>query len=263
MATTRPCRSWPGAGRSPAASGPMSATTGPSAAARRRRRSTSLRAIAGRNIPIAISPAQRYPAGRRLRRIQRALRSSRAPGDHVGLCWAHAGGSSSNWPISRPMPARKNAAAISPVALEAVKRIDALFDIERGINGLSADERLRVRLSTGAASRRSRSVAARPAIPPVALVLRRQADRLHAQALGSLRPLPRRWPICLTNNAPNAPCADLHSVASLALRRLRTRRRACRRHATLIMTAKLNDIDPLAWLADVLARIATSRKPAS
>jgi len=26
--------------------------------------------------------------------------------------------------------------------------------------------------------------------------------------------------------------------------------------ATLIQTAKLNDIDPLAWLADVLARIA-------
>jgi hypothetical protein len=26
--------------------------------------------------------------------------------------------------------------------------------------------------------------------------------------------------------------------------------------ATLIMTARLNDIDPLAWLADVLARIA-------
>ena len=26
--------------------------------------------------------------------------------------------------------------------------------------------------------------------------------------------------------------------------------------ATLITTAKLNDVDPLAWLADVLARIA-------
>jgi hypothetical protein len=39
----------------------------------------------------------------------------------------------------------KNAAAISPVALAAVKRIDALFDIERDINGLSAEERLRVR----------------------------------------------------------------------------------------------------------------------
>ena len=35
--------------------------------------------------------------------------------------------------------------ALSPIALEAVKRIDALFDIERGINGLSAEERLRVR----------------------------------------------------------------------------------------------------------------------
>jgi len=31
------------------------------------------------------------------------------------------------------------------VALEAVKRIDALFDIERDINGLSAAERLAVR----------------------------------------------------------------------------------------------------------------------
>ncbi len=56
------------------------------------------------------------------------------------------GGSSSSWRIS-PTNARrdKNAAAISPIALEAVKRIDALFDIERGINGLSAEERLRVR----------------------------------------------------------------------------------------------------------------------
>ena len=34
---------------------------------------------------------------------------------------------------------------ISPIALEVVKRIDLLFDIERDINGLSADERLRVR----------------------------------------------------------------------------------------------------------------------
>jgi hypothetical protein len=29
---------------------------------------------------------------------------------------------------------RKGTAAISPVALEAIKRIDALFDIERDIN---------------------------------------------------------------------------------------------------------------------------------
>ena len=42
----------------------------------------------------------------------------------------------------------------------------------------------------------------------------------------------------------------------MALRRFRTRRRPRRRQTTLIMTAKLGDIDPLAWLADVLARIA-------
>jgi transposase len=39
----------------------------------------------------------------------------------------------------------KNATPISPVALEAVKRIDALFDIERDINGLLAHERLQRR----------------------------------------------------------------------------------------------------------------------
>ncbi len=32
---------------------------------------------------------------------------------------------------------------------------------------------------------------------------------------------------------------------------------------TLIATAKLNDVDPQAWLADVLARIAPSRTTAS
>ena len=36
----------------------------------------------------------------------------------------------------------KTAALISPIALEAVKRIDALFEIERGLNGLSATDRL-------------------------------------------------------------------------------------------------------------------------
>ena len=39
----------------------------------------------------------------------------------------------------------KTPAPISPLALEAVRRIDALFDIERAINGKSAVERLAVR----------------------------------------------------------------------------------------------------------------------
>jgi hypothetical protein len=36
-------------------------------------------------------------------------------------------------------------APVSPIALEVVKRIDALFAIEREINGMNADERRRVR----------------------------------------------------------------------------------------------------------------------
>lgn len=63
--------------------------------------------------------------------------------------------------------------------------------------------------------------------------------------------------ICLTNNA-----------AERALRRFALGRKSwlfagseCGADraafmATLVMTAKLNDIDPQAWLADVLARIA-------
>ena len=39
----------------------------------------------------------------------------------------------------------KRAPPISPLGMEAVKRIDALFDIERGINGETAERRLAVR----------------------------------------------------------------------------------------------------------------------
>ena len=49
----------------------------------------------------------------------------------------------------------KNASPISPIALEAVKRIDALFDIEREINGLTAEERLRAAQRECCSSRRA------------------------------------------------------------------------------------------------------------
>lgn len=34
---------------------------------------------------------------------------------------------------------------LSPIAVEVVRRIDALFEIERSINGRSAEERVQVR----------------------------------------------------------------------------------------------------------------------
>jgi hypothetical protein len=57
---------------------------------------------------------------------------------------AMPGGGSSSLPTSPPTRG-KTAAPIAPIALEAVRRIDALFDIEREINGLSAAARLAAR----------------------------------------------------------------------------------------------------------------------
>ena len=72
---------------------------------------------------------------------------SRLPGPITSaLCWAHARRQFFELAdIAANARRGKNAAGISPIALEAVRRIDVLFEIERGINGLSAEERLRVR----------------------------------------------------------------------------------------------------------------------
>jgi hypothetical protein len=42
----------------------------------------------------------------------------------------------------------------------------------------------------------------------------------------------------------------------VAVRGIGSRRRTRRRHLTLVQTAKLNDVAPQAWLADVPVRIA-------
>src|SRR5437764_11407466 len=64
-------------------------------------------------------------------------------------CWAHA-----RWPFfimadvaanARRTAQGKTPGVISPLALEAVRRIDALFEIERSINGQSAERRRAVR----------------------------------------------------------------------------------------------------------------------
>jgi transposase len=46
---------------------------------------------------------------------------------------------------ARRKAAGKKEIAFSPIAIEVVRRIDALFEIERTINGKSAEERLIVR----------------------------------------------------------------------------------------------------------------------
>jgi transposase len=177
------------------------------------------------------------------------------------LCWAHARRQFFELAdIAANARRGKDAAAISPIALEAVKRIDTLFDIERGINGQNAEERLRVRKEQSA-----------PLLTALESWLREQRARL-SNSSSVAKPIDymlRRWDrfarfiedgrICLTNNAAE------RALRGFALGRKSwlfagSERGADRAAimATLIMTAKLNDLDPQAWLADVLARIAST-----
>ena len=188
----------------------------------------------------------------------------RSPGPVTeALCWAHA--RRKFFVLADIAAAAKRGAKkgmrqviISPLAFEAVKRIDALFDIEREINGSSAEVRLAVRAKRSA-----------PLLADLETWLRAERARLsrHAPVAKAMDYMLKRWPgftrflddgrVCLTNNAAE------RALRGIALGRKswlfagsdRGGDRAAFMY-TLIVTAKMNDVDPQAWLADVLARIA-------
>ncbi len=175
------------------------------------------------------------------------------------LCWAHARrGFFELADVAASARRGPGAAPVSPIALEAVKRIDALFAIEREINGLNADERRHVR--------QERS---RPLVEELRTWLAEQRLTLSRSATVA-KPIDymlRRWDsfaaflddgrACLSNNAAERALRGfaLGRKAWLFAGSSRGAERAAAM-ATLIQTAKMNDIDPQAWLADVLARIA-------
>jgi transposase len=174
------------------------------------------------------------------------------------LCWSHGRRKSFELADIAAKPRRgQNAPVISPIALEAVKRIDVLFEIEREINGLPVEQRLTVR--------RDRSL---PLVIPLEDWLRSERVRFsrHALIAKAMDYMLKRWSsfthflddgrICISNNAAE------RALRGLALGRkswlFAGSDRGAERAAvmyTLIQTAKLNDVDPQAWLADVLARI--------
>jgi len=152
----------------------------------------------------------------------------------------------------------RSASMISPLAVEAVRRIDRLFDIERSINGQSVERRQWARQELSA-----------PLIADLECWLREERPKLSrgndlAKAMDYVL---KRWPaftrflddgrICLSNNAAE------RALRGIALGRKswlfagsdRGGQRAAAMYS-LIVTAKMNGVDPQAWLADVLARIA-------
>ena len=192
--------------------------------------------------------------------------AGRQPGPIAeAACWAHArrkffvlADIEAN---ARRKAQRRTTAPVSPIALEAVRRIDALFEIERSINGLPADRRLAVRRERAA-----------PLVAALEAWMREERRKLsrHSDVAVAMDYMLKRWHaftrflddgrICLTNNAAE------RALRGLALGRKawlfagsdRGGQRAAILYG-LIVTAKLNDVDPQAWLADVLARIAEHR----
>ena len=189
--------------------------------------------------------------------------ADRKPGPiKEAACWVHA-----RRPFfimadieenARRKAAGKKEIPLSPVAIEVVRRIDALFEIERAINGKSAAERLAVRQKLS-----------RPLVEDLQVYLREQLARFSrghdlAKAINYML---KRWPaftlfledgrVCLSNNAAE------RGLRGIALGRKswlfcgsdRGGERAAVMYS-LIITCKMNGVDPQAWLADVLARIA-------
>src|SRR3954453_11168513 len=88
------------------------------------------------------------------------------------FCWAHARRQFFELADIATNPRRgKNAGVISPIALEAVRRIDAVFEIERVINGRCAAERLKLRREQSA-----------PLVVDLEVCLRAQRSRLSRSA---------------------------------------------------------------------------------
>jgi transposase len=173
-------------------------------------------------------------------------------------CWAHGRRYFFELADIASQARNQKRTTISPMAFEAVQKIDAIFEAERSVNGLSADARVAAR----------RRVIA-PLVKDLFDWMTRERAKLsrHNDVAKAMDYMLKRTEaftrfledgrICLSNNA-----------AERALRGIALGRKAWlfagsdrggERAAvmlTLIQTAKLNDVDPQAWLADVLARIA-------
>src|SRR5690606_14381394 len=118
--------------------------------------------------------------------------------------------------VARNARRGKGAKPISPVALEAVKRIDALFAIEREINGFSAAERFAVRQEKskpllGEMEKWLRAVRAdlsrsSPVAGPIDYMLSRWADFARYADDGR---------ICMTNNAAERALRGVATRVSL------------------------------------------------
>lgn len=183
----------------------------------------------------------------------------REPGPIIEAgCWAHARRKLFELADIASTARGKTKGVISPIAFEAVQKIDAIFMLERSINGLTPRERLTARRSDVA-----------PLVEDLIKWMRQERAKLsrHNEVAKAMDYMLKRinaftrflddGRICLTNNAAE------RALRGIALGRKswmfcgsdRGGERAALMY-TLLQTARLNDVDPQAWLSDVLGRIA-------
>jgi transposase len=178
----------------------------------------------------------------------RLYEPERKPGPILeAACWAHA----------RRKLFELATVSKAPIATEAVRRIDELFKIEREINRFSAEQRLAVRKER-----------TKPLVIALETWLRAQFERVSRKSeIGKALAYALNHWIALTRFLEDGRICLSNNAAERALRGVAVGRRnwtfagsdrGGERAAaiyTLIETCKLNDVDPQAWLADVLARL--------
>src|SRR4051794_6142706 len=156
--------------------------------------------------------------------------ADRKPGSIVeAACWAHArrpffvlADLAAN---ARRKAQGKPASVISPLALEAVRRIDALFEIERAINGQSAERRKAVRQELSG-----------PLVADLEAWMRAPRARLSrgndvAKAMDYMLKLDRVHAHLPVEQRGRARCArDRFGAQVVVVLRLGSRGRACRGH---------------------------------
>jgi transposase len=169
----------------------------------------------------------------------------------LAFCWAHA----------RRKFHDIHVATKSPLAEEALLRIAALYAVEIDIIGQSAEERKRVR--------QERS---RPLVDAMHAWMTEQLERLSGRSAlaQAIRYALNHWKGLTLFLSDGRVELDTNTVER-AMRPVALGRKNALfagsdsggRHwaiiATLIQTAKLNEVDPLAWLTDVLERIVSGR----
>lgn len=165
----------------------------------------------------------------------------------LAACWAHA----------RRKFYEVSQATGSPIAEEVLRRIAALYAIESDIRGRAADQRAKVR------ARRSC-----PIINDLKPWLERQLMRLpkRSSLAEAIRYTLTRWP-ALTRFLDDGRIDLDTNTVERAIRPVTLGRknhlfagseRGAERWATissLITTAKLNDVEPQAWITDILQRL--------